>query len=58
MDTSLLDALLGFALAYSATYVLYCWVNDVPRKSSVPIHARGGVMSEMPSHRSNSSSPV
>ena len=24
---SLLDALLGFALAYSATYVLYCWVT-------------------------------
>lgn len=27
MDMSLLDAVLGFALAYSATYVLYCWVR-------------------------------
>lgn len=28
MDLSLLDALLGFALAYSATYVLYCWMHS------------------------------
>lgn len=27
MDVSLMDSLLGLALAYSATYVLYCWVH-------------------------------
>lgn len=27
MDVSLIDALLGLALAYSATYVLYCWIH-------------------------------
>ncbi len=27
MDVSLMDALLGLALAYSATYVLYCWIH-------------------------------
>ncbi|MGE5523068.1 MAG: hypothetical protein ACM3SS_05075 [Rhodospirillaceae bacterium] len=34
MDMSLLDAVLGFALAYSATYVLYCWVRaDTPARA-------------------------
>lgn len=28
MDVSLIDALLGFVMAYSATYVLYCWMHS------------------------------
>jgi hypothetical protein len=58
MDMSVLDALLGFALAYSATYVLYCWVHPgAPAKNPDPVHARTGMTPDVPSHR-NSSSPV
>lgn len=34
MEPSLVDALLGLALAYSATYVLYTWLHagDAGRK--------------------------
>lgn len=55
---SVLDALLGFALAYSATYVLYCWVHpDAPAKNPVSIHARASMTPDVPSGR-NSSSPI
>jgi hypothetical protein len=58
MDISLLDALLGFSFAYSATYVLYCWVHsDTPAKESFPIDARASMTPDVPSHH-NSSSPV
>jgi hypothetical protein len=60
MDVSVLDALLGFALAYSATYVLYCWVHsDAPAKSPVPVpvHARANMTPDVPSRR-NTSSPA
>jgi hypothetical protein len=58
MDMSVLDALLGFALAYSATYVLYCWVRpDAPAKNPAPVHARASMTPDVPSRR-NSSSPV
>jgi hypothetical protein len=57
MDMSLLDALLGFALAYSATYVLYCWVkSEPPSKNAIRVHARSGVTPDVPSRRN--SSPV
>lgn len=55
---SVLDALLGFALAYSATYVLYCWVHpDAPAKDADSIHAPASMTPDVPSRR-NSSSPV
>jgi hypothetical protein len=55
---SLLDALLGLALAYSATYVLYCWLHpDAPAKDSAVVHTRAGMTPDVPSHR-NTSSPV
>jgi hypothetical protein len=58
MDMSVLDALLGFALAYSATYVLYCWVHpDAPAKDADSIHAPASMTPDVPSRR-NSSSPV
>jgi hypothetical protein len=41
MDATFLDALLGFALAYSATYVLYCWVrSERPARTRHPAHAQ------------------
>ena len=33
METNLLDVVLGLALAYSATYVLYCWLHGGDRKT-------------------------
>lgn len=39
MDVSLIDALLGLALAYSATYVLYCWVHGAARAETARDHA-------------------
>lgn len=55
MDMSLLDALLGFALAYSATYVLYCWVNsDAPRRKSHPVHAHARITPDAPARRNTS----
>lgn len=57
MDLTLLDALLGFALAYSATYVLYCWVHsdDRPQERTRPATAR---VSASESTRRTSSHPV
>jgi hypothetical protein len=36
MPISSLDALLGFALAYSATYVLYVWIRSDAHAPSPP----------------------
>ena len=33
MEPTLLDVLLGLALAYSATYVLYCWLHGEQRQT-------------------------
>lgn len=38
MDVSLMDALLGLALAYSATYVLYCWIHGDARRADTARH--------------------
>ena len=58
MDMSLVDALLGLALAYSATYVLYCWLrSDAPAQKPAAMHARGNMTPDVTSRR-NSSSPV
>jgi len=57
---SLVDALLGFALAYSATYVLYCWLHAGPpaRDTSPPparVHAQPVAADLSPSRRRSSS---
>ncbi|HWI13726.1 MAG TPA: hypothetical protein VNT02_05705 [Burkholderiales bacterium] len=58
MDTTLLDALLGFALAYSATYVLYCWVHAEPRARNTREPAAQPVAADIPHRHSRSSNAV
>ena len=55
MDVTLLDALLGFALAYSATYVLYCWLHaDARAQDRRPATVKTSAADRQQAHRSSS----